>query len=550
MIARLSMPIAILALLAVPQDLRAEAETVAAASDPTVAAASDATAVSASAAAAAAVEDSDPVAGRGWSFEPEPEPISAAQISQRDRSLIERPDRRRPEDGLTLDVFGRPLLFGVALRTRTRYENGRFDKGIGTIDQTTFNGQIEFDVFYPFTESISVFLGGKALMMERWASEDPGRFDVSETRLERNEMWLFLGNILGSPFSAQVGGQRFFDRREWWWDQNLDAIRLRFDLEDLHLQFAASEGMVPLGTGESANIDPEDADITRLLGEVSYRFAGDHRVDLFALHQNDHSKPHEIGVLIDAEEEDEVDSQLTWFGLSAAGRFRTERAGRFRYWLNVAGVLGDETFYDMTNLGERRFLLPGRTFEHKVRGVGVDAWASWQLPLIGQPALTLGYAYGSGRGDMDDRSDGGFRQTGLQDNNDHFFGVNNFRYYGPLFDPELSNMHILSAALGFRYLDWASVEFVYHYYKQDRTAPYVRDLGFKLDPAGGSRSLGDEWDLIFGFQWPHVELELEGSIFRAGAAYRQAEVKSEPRRTLDLEDELVYQATLEIRVNF
>ena len=54
----------------------------------------------------------------------------------------------------------------------------------------------------------------------------------------------------------------------------------------------------------------------------------------------------------------------------------------------------------------------------------------------------------------------------------------------------------------------------------------------------------------FDASWIYHDLSIEGSIFRAGAATRQAEIKSEPRRTLDLEDEMVYQATLEIRVNF
>jgi hypothetical protein len=540
--ARLFAVLALMVAFVAPQDLRAE---VTGAAEPAAEAAAD---PEAGPDVAAAAEGEQDAVSYPWEAEDQLLPKSEAQITQRERALIARPDRRRPEEGLTVDVFGRPLLFGVQFRTRTRYENGRFDKGIGTLDQTTFSGGIDFDVFYPFTETISIFLGGKALMEERWAYGAPGRYDISETRLERNEMWLFWGNMFGTPFGTQVGGQRFSDRREWWWDQNLDAVRLRFDHELTNVQIAVSEGMVPLGTGESKNFDPEDEDILRVLGQASFALWKDHRVGLFALYQDDHSNDYSIGDLINKNDEDEADADLVWFGLSASGKFRTDSVGRFRYWLNAAGVVGDETFYDFGGVSSRREL--EGVNKHNVRGFGVDAWTSWQLPFIGEPALTIGYAYGSGDDDISEERDKGFRQTGIQDNNDRFFGVNNFRYYGPLFDPELSNMHIFTAGLGFRFLERASVELMYHYYMQARAAPYVRDAGFKLDPGGQSRSLGDELDLIFGFEWPHVELELEGSIFRAGSAYNPVEIKDVPPPFRDFEDELIYQATLEIKVNF
>lgn len=56
----------------------------------------------------------------------------------------------------------------------------------------------------------------------------------------------------------------------------------------------------------------------------------------------------------------------------------------------------------------------------------------------------------------------GRRQTGLQDNNGEFFGVDCFRYYGELLRPELSKLQITTLALGFRMLTNSSIEFVYH----------------------------------------------------------------------------------------
>ena len=88
-----------------------------------------------------------------------------------------------------------------------------------------------------------------------------------------------------------------------------------------------------------------------------------------------------------------------------------------------------------------------------------------------RPALTLGFAFGSGDRNPDDGTDGTFRQTGLQDNEWDFGGATDFKYYGEVLDPELSNLAILTAGVGIRPSDKFSLDLVYHYYLQHRAAP-------------------------------------------------------------------------------
>ena len=228
-------------------------------------------------------------------------------------------------------------------------------------------------------------------------------------------------------------------------------------------------------------------------------------------------------------------------------RSPTRSMGTLSYWADGAIVDGRETFLDYgrvrTETDETRIVVDLRGNEilvplrkngvdlserHGVHGWGMDLGLSWQTPLPGQPTLTLGYALGSGdsRGkdeskqDRQEAKDRSFRQTGLQDNNGRFSGVDRFKYYGELLDPELSNLQIGTAALGFRIWEKSSVEILYHFYRQDHPAKFLRDAGIRRQPAGRKRGIGREIDVVIGIEeWEHVEIELIGAAFRAGPAY-------------------------------
>ena len=192
---------------------------------------------------------------------------------------------------------------------------------------------------------------------------------------------------------------------------------------------------------------------------------------------------------------------------------------------DTAVVGGRETFLDYSGVSDQRSV-DSRT-RHGVHGWGFDLGATWQTRLPGRLSLTLGYAMGSGdvRSDspkVDDQksNDHSFRQTGLQDNNDRFRGVNSFKYYGELLRPELSNLRIATAALGFRFLKNSSVELIYHSYQQVEAAKFLRKATVRRQPAGRKRGIGHELDLVIGIEeWEHFEIELIAAGFRAGPAF-------------------------------
>jgi alginate production protein len=166
----------------------------------------------------------------------------------------------------------------------------------------------------------------------------------------------------------------------------------------------------------------------------------------------------------------------------------------------------------------------GRDGSKRIRGWAVDLGGTYEFQVGPKPALTLGFAFGSGDRNPDDGTDGGFRQTGLQDNESDFGGAADFKYYGEVLDPELSNLAILTAGIGIRPSEKFSMDLVYHYYLQHQAAPALRNAGIDAEPSGRSRRLGSGVDLVVGFQgiWDHLDARLGVGYFVPGAAFPEA----------------------------
>ncbi len=486
------------------------------------------------------------------------------KLTRPEEILIKRPDRERPKKQLIVPLFGRPLMLGGRYTLLPRYEgsklldfdyldldnndideDGDFDeiedvaRGLSPQDdQWRINQGLQTDLFYGYSDQASVYLEMKFFWRNLVSSDTVVTGD--DWLVERGEMWFYLGDLFDSPFGLQVGRQRYFDSREWWWDQDLDSVRFRFDLEKVHAEIAVAHELFPVVLNRGG-IEPEDNDVVHVLASASWAWARGQEVGLFALNRTDYSNqqpvdtqcadPSELpppGVLSPEDYasyftgcvayEDDSDEDLTWLGVSAEGRWKIPKYGRINYWFEAGGVFGTETYTDYT--GETGARKVSAIDTHDVSGGGIDIGGTWILPGQTSPSITLGYAYGSGDAGMTELHDTGFRQTGFQDNTDRFRGVASFRYYGELLDPELSNLSIVTTGFGFRFLKKSSIDFLYHRYRQAHAAPFMRDVGFKRDPLGLSPDVGQEWDMILGIEdWNPFEFKIVGSIFRSGAAF-------------------------------
>ncbi|MCH9699687.1 MAG: alginate export family protein [Gammaproteobacteria bacterium] len=421
--------------------------------------------------------------------------------------LTRRQDDRRPEDQLSLELFDRQLVIGGEIGMTPRFRKDlRLDRRRDD-DRLRVDLSFQLELFYRLSRNLFVFteMSGDS---DRELYREGGADHTFSRRLQRGETWLFWGNINDSGFSFQVGRQNFQDAREWWWDENIDSVRLYYNQPFFHSETAVGQRMAVDNTGES-RIDPNEKKVLKVIHYTNWQWAAKQSLSVFFFHRHDLSGKGQIDDLLKESRLDFADSRLTWFGLRSLGYLDFDDFGETDYWIDTAFVTGKETGYDFDEVDENLLRVESVSRRH-IQGWAIDTGITWETGLPMQPSLTFGYAFGSKE----------FRQTGLHDNNNRFNGVDRFRYYGELFRPELSNLHIWTASVGLPLLKNSSLEFLYHYYHQVNEQAFIRDSRISADLTGTSGSIGHEWDMVIGLEeWQHLELEFVAAMFRSGSAY-------------------------------
>ncbi len=442
-------------------------------------------------------------------------------------------DTIRPKSVYRTNVLGNPLTIGRESSAELRYrqdidlDSRRDDKSGNAAVGQKFKILLEPSLDFAIYSEIGADY--EADLYAENGNREQAFF------LELDEQWILLDHIAGSQWSLQAGRQTISDAREWWWDEDLDALRVRYLGNRFRFEAALAEE-INLNLGGDKNI--EDQDIFRTILHLSYEWLPEQKFEGFYLYQNDHSNIDPLGQSIRVTQEDVTDATLSWYGFRFSGRKRVPGFGKFKYWLDTATVTGDEKVsrYDSDPADPLRSVVTGIDAQ-KVSGWAMDVGVSWRSKLPGRPRFTLGYAQGAGDNHPDDGIDHAYRPTGLEDNNGKFFGVDRFRYYGELLRPKLSNLRILTLANGYRLGKDQSLEIIYHRYQQE----YANNdflSRIKPEPNGTSRDIGEALDIVVGLLgWQQLEIEFVASAFRPGRAF------SHPRNT-------AYQAGIEVNYNF
>jgi alginate production protein len=333
--------------------------------------------------------------------------------------------------------------------------------------------ELEFAFSYTPVEKVAFFLDFE-LVQEIVDDETNERND--RTLFELKEAYvLFQGLIEG--VDLQVGRQSFKDKRQWLYDEEMDAIRLSYSFSGFMVDLSVSQD-----NDEELIHRKDGTEVTNVGLTGGYAFNEDTSLAAYVLFQDGRENTNE---------------SPTFFGLHANG----EIFDNLEYWLELAHVRG-------------------RSGPDKIRGYGFDLGSTYTFELPLEPSITLGYAFGSGDDDPTSGRDGNFRQTGLQDNEAKFNGVTRIKYYGETFDPELSNLGIFTSGIGIRPLKGFSLDFVYHHYRQQEPVAAIRNSNLNRDPSGLSSNLGQEFDLVAGFKTgKHFKAQLALGYFQPGEAF-------------------------------
>ncbi len=343
-------------------------------------------------------------------------------------------------------------------------------------DVLAWEPQLEVALSYTPMAGVSGFLDLE--LAKLYLPETPEGSKSESTRLEVTELFVMLED-LQPGFSLQLGRSQFEDGRQWLYDEELDGVRAYYATDRVIFELSATR----------LNYFPRDLLNNSVDEQVN---------NYFALAHLPHSEESRTSFYLLARDERRADGEdLLFAGVQSLG----EVGSSVEYWFDAALVTGEEDTND-------------------IFGQGLDLGLSYTLDVVLEPAVTLGYAFGSGDDNPDGR-DRNFRQTGLQGNEGEFTGDASFQYYGQVFDPELSNLSIFTLGLAVHPTEESSIDLVYHYYRQNKAVDELRDSNLEVDPDGVHRTLGQALDLILGYESEdeRVELSLILGQFFPGAAF-------------------------------
>lgn len=403
----------------------------------------------------------------------------AEAFGPRSRRRLDRDDRR-PEEQIIL--FDRVIIGGEVQLDWELEDNYNLDDGdnedIFALDTSAIleANLIIDDASFAFAKMRTA----KAYVI--FDEDDPNKDFHEDTKLE--ELYGYHQGIFDLPLAIQVGRQDFDEAREWLYDENLDAVRLYWAPASFEIEYSWATFL-----HDAPKLVPND--VPHRLDETVYQ-------TLVARYR--HAPDSFVGAyMIDIVDSSDRDVSPFFLGVRAQGRI--DRS--LMYWFDYAYVDGVDG-------------------SQEIEAHGGDAGIGYQfrdVPL--RPYVYAGYAFGTGDGKPGGRTDRNFRQTGLQDNNDNFFGVASFSYYGEQLRPELSNLHITTLGVGIEPLEWLSVDLLLHTYRQDEGADFLRDADVKPSPSGLDRDIGREIDLVVGLDdiWRNYDLELDIGYFVPGSAF-------------------------------
>lgn len=281
------------------------------------------------------------------------------------------------------------------------------------------------------------------------------------------------------PFEYTLGRYNFEDDRHYLYDTSLDVaqVRLRYPKFLAEASFGR-ENAVDLPLCQ----DSQESRINTYILYGQYRGIEGIKLAGYTIYRDD--KRNEEG-------------QLWHMGLRSNGFL----SDQFSYWAELGLVRGDDQMSENVS---------GYVFDFG------GTFRTTDLPY--NPNFTLGFAIATND----------YRQTGLQSNESIFAGVSEFKVYGETVDPELSNLKILTAGLGFRPSQDTSFDFVFHKYWLYDKAEELENSGITAlmnqDPENTSKDVGSEFDIVLGFRRVfgirRLGIDLRTGWFFPGNAFR------------------------------
>lgn len=311
------------------------------------------------------------------------------------------------------------------------------------------------------------------------------------TSLPVDQAWITFKGL--GPVDLTVGRRNFEDDRHWLYDTSLDSLSLKFKQGVWQTEASVSRkdrlDLDLLGPVQKTRTD-------NYMLYVDYRGIEDHRL---------------AGYTIFREDKTGAEGRPLHFGVRAYGT----PSDQFNYWSEFSLLRGKDED------------------KKKFRGHAFDVGGTYRFTGVQfAPSITLGYAHGSGDDNPNDARNHEFRQTGLHSNEARFGGIPKLKYYGETLDPDLSNLRILTVAVGVRPAATVTLDLIYHHYRLNKIADEIRNMALTAlvnqPGALSSKNVGRELDIVLGFRnlfgVRRLGMDLRAGLFFPGKAFRNETV--------------------------
>ncbi len=335
--------------------------------------------------------------------------------------------------------------------------------------------------------------------------------DLTESNayIELKRLSLEVPVLFNSYLSAKVGRMSFKDKRTWWYDNELDTLKLFYDSTILSWDVAVGTRL----TDERASAGDQRVGLEGskyVIAHLDYHYYYKHHFETFFVYEDNGQDKNPIGAVNDFTNRISSYSKLGWIGFRGYG----ELANSIEYWGDVAYVNGDiQNLQYSTN--DDGFAVVVDASDVSVSGFGLDAGTLYKLDNFG---VGIAYAYGSG--DSSKSSQNIFLQSSISNNKSSMIGTTRYRYYGEMLDPQLSNMQIISLYAGTRIYGNTWIEANYHKYTQQVATTDLRSSSLIIQTNGIDKEIGEELDVILGGKYDNkTEAQLILSGFFGGDAF-------------------------------
>ena len=311
----------------------------------------------------------------------------------------------------------------------------------------------------------------------------------TNTYLEIKRLSLETQNILDTSISAKIGRMTFKDKRTWWYDNELDVLKLFHNETILSWDFSAG-GRISDERATASENRVGLKDYIYVIAHLDYQYYYKHHFETFSMYENNNKQ-----------------TKLAWLGFSLNGDLSNE----VRYWSNLAYVKGK---IQISN--------------DSIQGLGLDLGSIYKTNNYG-----FGFSYAYGQGSNANGSKKLFLQPAISNYKDYMIGNTRYRYYGELLDPQLSNMQIISLYGGFKIYTKTWLEVNLHKYMQNKASQEFRSSSLITKTNAVSKDIGQEIDFILGRN-VHKKNKLQFIIskFFAGNAFENVAEKKDSYRAI------------------